>query len=60
MHCLPMYKIFELVAVRIAIAFTWLRIKVPIMSMGFVTNLPLVQGYNGFLVCIDKFPKFAI
>ena len=28
-------------------------------SLDFVTELPVVRGYNGLLVCIDKFSKFT-
>ena len=27
--------------------------------MNFVTDLPLVDGHNGLIVCVDKFSKFT-
>mgnify|MGYP000306105644 CR=1 FL=1 len=28
-------------------------------TMDFVTDLPMVNGYNGFMCCVDKYSKFT-
>ena len=28
-------------------------------TLDFVTDLPLVKGYNGFMTCVDKFSKLT-
>ena len=30
------------------------------VSMDFITLLPRVQGYNGIMVVVDRFSKYAI
>lgn len=30
------------------------------VSMDFITQLPQVQGYNGIMVLVDHFSKYAI